>query len=66
MATNASSQVSLTVISVRLSADRKNWKDWNKQLLNYASSDKALLILKGSKCPKFDLLSDTYKVKMYV
>jgi hypothetical protein len=24
-----------------------------------------LLILKGSKCSKFDLLSDTYEVKMY-
>jgi hypothetical protein len=65
MATNASSQVSSTAISVRLSADRKNWKDWNKQLLNYASSDGVLLILKGSKCSKFNLLSDTYKVKTY-
>jgi hypothetical protein len=24
-----------------------------------------LLILKGSKCPKFDPLSDTYRVKTY-
>jgi hypothetical protein len=65
MATNASSQVSSTAISVKLSADGKNWKDWNKQLLNYASSDGALLILKGSKCPKFDPLTDTYEVKTY-
>jgi hypothetical protein len=33
--------------------------------LNYAPSNGALLILKGSKCSKFDLLSDIYKVKMY-
>jgi hypothetical protein len=33
--------------------------------LNYTSFDGALLILKGSKCPKFDLLSDTYEVKTY-
>ena len=65
MATNASSQVSSTAISVKLSADGKNWKDWNKQLLNYASSEGALLILKGSKCPIFDPLSDTYEVKTY-
>jgi hypothetical protein len=65
MATDASSQVSSTAISVRLSADGKNWKDRDKQLLNYASSNGALLILKGSKCSKFDLLSDIYKVKMY-
>ncbi|KAF1347421.1 hypothetical protein EJ07DRAFT_142416 [Lizonia empirigonia] len=65
MATNASSQVSSTAISVKLSVDGKNWKDWNKQLLNYASSDGALLILKGSNCPTFDPLSDAYKVETY-
>ena len=65
MATNALSQVSSTAISVKLSADGKNWKDWNKQLLNYALSDRALLILKGLKCPQFDPLSDTYRVKTY-
>jgi hypothetical protein len=65
MATNASSQVSSTAISVKLSADGKNWKDWNKQLLNYALSNGALLILKGSRCPKFDPLTKTYEVKTY-
>jgi hypothetical protein len=50
---------------VRLAADGKNWKDWNKQLINYAAADGAFAILDGGKCPSYNPLSLSFVIQTY-
>jgi hypothetical protein len=37
-----------------LRADGKNWKDWTKQLTNYAAAEGAFRVLDSAACPTFD------------
>lgn len=53
---------SSTGISVRLSVDGKNWKDWSKQLSNYAAADNASGILDGNSCPQFKDTDSQYNI----
>jgi hypothetical protein len=41
-------------VSVKLTADGKNWKDWIKQLTNYAAAENAFGVLDGKARPDFD------------
>jgi hypothetical protein len=52
--TQAGSTTSKTTVSVTLRADGKNWKDWIKQLTNYAAAEGAFRVLDGAACPTFD------------
>ncbi|KAF1947377.1 hypothetical protein EJ02DRAFT_480800 [Clathrospora elynae] len=58
MTTNNQTQAGLTTsnttVSVTLRADGKNWKDWIKQLTNYAANKGAFRVLDGAACPTFD------------
>ena len=54
---------SSTAVTVRLAADGKNWKDWIKQIVNYASADSAFAILDGSRCPSYDASSPKYNIE---
>jgi hypothetical protein len=53
---------SSTSITVKLAADGKNWKDWNKQLINCASADSAYEVLEGSTRPRYNATSDRYTI----
>ena len=53
---------SSTSITIKLAADGKNWRDWNKQLVNCASADNAFSVLSGSARPQFDSTDDQYKL----
>ncbi|KAF1830851.1 hypothetical protein BDW02DRAFT_506637 [Decorospora gaudefroyi] len=57
----ASSTTSKTTVSVTLRADGKNWKDWIKQLTNYAAAEGAFRVLDGAACPDFDDSAKKYK-----
>jgi hypothetical protein len=52
--TQAGLTTSKTTVSVTLRADGKNWKDWIKQLTNYAAAEGAFRVLDGAACPTFD------------
>ncbi|KAF1934861.1 hypothetical protein EJ02DRAFT_161516 [Clathrospora elynae] len=56
------SSTSSAAVSVTLAADGKNWKDWIKQIINYASADNAFKVLDGKACPSFDATDDKYNV----
>ncbi|KAI1509284.1 Reverse transcriptase domain protein [Pyrenophora tritici-repentis] len=58
MATYTSS----TAVTARLAADGKNWKDWIKQLINYAAADGAVAVLDGAPRPEFDATDDKYRI----
>ncbi|KAI1527942.1 hypothetical protein PtrSN001A_009204 [Pyrenophora tritici-repentis] len=58
MATYTSS----TAVTARLAADGKNWKDWIKQLINYAAADGAVAVLDGAPRPEFDATDDMYRI----
>jgi hypothetical protein len=64
MTTNNQTQAGLTTskttVSVTLQADGKNWKDWIKQLTNYAAAKGAFSVLDGAVCPTFDDGDDKY------
>jgi hypothetical protein len=62
---SSTTTLSSTAVSVRLAADGKNWKDWNKQVINYAASDNAFSILDGAACPAYDPLSVRYRIETY-
>lgn len=51
---------SSTAVSVKLAADGRNWKDWIKQITNFASSEGAFRVLDGGACPPFDTLDTKY------
>ena len=57
MATNTASS---TGITARLATDGKNWKDWVKQLVNYAAADSAVDVLDSAARPDFDPTLDKY------
>jgi hypothetical protein len=59
MATNTASS---TGITARLATDGKNWKDWVKQLVNYAAADGAVDVLDGAARPDFDPTLDKYRI----
>jgi hypothetical protein len=50
-------------VTVRLSPDGKNWKDWIKQVSNYAASENAFSVLDGAACPTFDHLDERYTLQ---
>jgi hypothetical protein len=52
--TQAGLTTSKTTVSVTLRADGKNWKDWIKQLTNYAAAEGAFCVLDSAACPTFD------------
>ena len=58
--TQASLSTSKTTVSVTLRADGKNWKDWIKQLTNYAAAEGAFRVLDGAACPTFDESNTKY------
>jgi hypothetical protein len=47
-------QLSSSNVTVRLAADGQNWKDWIKQLTNYAAGISALRVLDGNLCPPYN------------
>ncbi|KAI1577617.1 hypothetical protein PtrEW7m1_005830, partial [Pyrenophora tritici-repentis] len=51
-----------TAVTARLAADGKNWKDWIKQLINYAAADGAVAVLDGAPRPEFDATDDKYRI----
>jgi hypothetical protein len=58
----APSSTSSTAVSVKLAADGRNWKDWIKQIVNFALSEGAFRILDGGACPRFDSLDTKYDI----
>jgi hypothetical protein len=48
-------------MTVTLKADGKNWKDWNKQILNCAAADGASALLQGQDAPPYDETDARYK-----
>ncbi|KAF2022529.1 hypothetical protein EK21DRAFT_119662 [Setomelanomma holmii] len=46
----------------KIEADGKNWKDWIKQLTNYAAADNAFKVLNGSTYPEYDSTDTKYTV----
>jgi hypothetical protein len=52
--TQAGLSTSKTTVSVTLRVDGKNWKDWIKQLINYAAAEGDFRVLDGAACPTFD------------
>jgi hypothetical protein len=54
MSTSANSS---HTVSVKLSANGKNWKDWSKQLTNYAAGEGGGTILESEVCPTFNAAS---------
>jgi hypothetical protein len=58
----APSSTSSTAVSVKLAADGRNWKDWIKQICNFASSEGAFCVLDGGACPRFDPLDTKYDI----
>ncbi|EAT80979.2 hypothetical protein SNOG_11271 [Parastagonospora nodorum SN15] len=59
MATNTASSIGITA---RLATDGKNWKDWVKQLVNYAAADGAVDVLDGAARPDFDPTLNKYRI----
>ena len=59
MATNTASS---TGITARLATDGKNWKDWVKQLVNYAAADGAVNVLDSAARPDFNPTLDKYRI----
>ncbi|KAF1936643.1 hypothetical protein EJ02DRAFT_427320 [Clathrospora elynae] len=58
--TQAGLSTSKTTVSVTLRADGKNWKDWIKQLTNYAAAEGAFRVLDSVACPTFDNSNTKY------
>jgi hypothetical protein len=52
---------SKTSMTVTLKVDGKNWKDWNKQMLNCAAADGASALLQGQDAPLYDETDTRYK-----
>jgi hypothetical protein len=48
-------------MTVTLKVDGKNWKDWNKQILNCAAADGASALLQGQDAPPYDETDTQYK-----
>jgi hypothetical protein len=65
MATSNSNYASSSV-TVRLAPDGKNWKDWIKQISNYAAGDNAFAILDGAACPTYDHPDERYILQTLV
>jgi hypothetical protein len=66
MSPPATQSTSSTAVSVTLVADGRNWKDWIKQISNFASSGGAFRILDGDACPRFDALDSKYNITSLV
>jgi hypothetical protein len=51
-----------TSITIKLTADGKNWKDWSKQRINYTSADSTYKVLKGLTHSYYNSISDRYTI----
>jgi hypothetical protein len=65
MATSNSNYAS-SPVTVQLAPDGKNWKDWIKQISNYAAGDNAFAILDGATCSTYDHLDERYILQTLV
>ncbi|KAF2832567.1 hypothetical protein CC86DRAFT_281053, partial [Ophiobolus disseminans] len=53
-------------VTIRLSADGKNWKDWIKQITNYAATENAVAVLDGQARPEFDPTDNKYSLQTLI
>lgn len=60
MSPSNSHTLSSAAVTMRLAANGRNWKDWVKQLVNYAAAEGANKVLDGSRCPTFDASDGRY------
>lgn len=53
-------------VTVRLAADGKNWKDWIKQITNYAATENATAVFDGDARPQFDPTNSKYALQSLI